>query len=179
MAALLICGWLTVFVVMIRAVILKDILWPQKQEDREEGGWKAQRDEIQACDPRDCTPQRSRTQRSGTINSRFSGRSTGTGITRAGSGGILGGRGDISEREQANGGGEGTGPRRRLPGSDEPNLDMDESEKQAEEETAREDVEIERVDSDPFATPPLQVEQLMEHPIRPKPQRARTSSDIV
>lgn len=25
---------------MIRAVVVKDILWPQKQEDREEGGWK-------------------------------------------------------------------------------------------------------------------------------------------
>ena len=25
---------------MIRAVILKDVLWPQKQEDREEGGWR-------------------------------------------------------------------------------------------------------------------------------------------
>jgi hypothetical protein len=27
---------------MIRAVILKDILWPQKQEDRDEGGWKTE-----------------------------------------------------------------------------------------------------------------------------------------
>lgn len=27
---------------MIRAVVVKDILWPQKQEDREEGGWKEQ-----------------------------------------------------------------------------------------------------------------------------------------
>lgn len=26
---------------MIRAVLAKDVLWPQKQEDREEGGWKS------------------------------------------------------------------------------------------------------------------------------------------
>jgi tellurite resistance protein TehA-like permease len=40
MTCVLILIWLTVFVCMIRAVFLKDILWPQKQEDREEGGWK-------------------------------------------------------------------------------------------------------------------------------------------
>lgn len=40
MTCLLICIWLTVFVCMIRAVVVKDILWPQKQEDRDEGGWK-------------------------------------------------------------------------------------------------------------------------------------------
>ena len=39
---------------MIRAVVKKDILWPQKQEDREEGGWKASPTEKQACDPRAC-----------------------------------------------------------------------------------------------------------------------------
>lgn len=27
---------------MVRAVILQDILWPQKQEDRDEGGWKTE-----------------------------------------------------------------------------------------------------------------------------------------
>lgn len=36
------------FTMMIRAVVLKQILWPQKQEDKDEGGWlpkakKAQR----------------------------------------------------------------------------------------------------------------------------------------
>ena len=41
MACLLIVAWATVFVAMIRAVILKDILWPQKQEDRDEGGWQS------------------------------------------------------------------------------------------------------------------------------------------
>jgi hypothetical protein len=40
MTCVLICIWLTVFVCMIRAVLVKDILWPQKQEDRDEGGWK-------------------------------------------------------------------------------------------------------------------------------------------
>jgi len=40
MTCVLILIWLTVFVCMIRAVLVKDILWPQKQEDREEGGWK-------------------------------------------------------------------------------------------------------------------------------------------
>lgn len=39
MTCILICIWITVFVSMIRAVIVKDILWPQKQEDRDEGGW--------------------------------------------------------------------------------------------------------------------------------------------
>ena len=42
---------------MIRAVLLKDVLWPQKQEDREEGGWKAHPNEKQACDPRICDPK--------------------------------------------------------------------------------------------------------------------------
>ena len=48
-----------VFCIMIRAVILKDILWPQKQEDREEGGWKSDVDEKYACDTRRCGPQSS------------------------------------------------------------------------------------------------------------------------
>lgn len=38
----LIIGWLFVIVMMIRAVILKQVLWPQKQEDRDEGGWQQQ-----------------------------------------------------------------------------------------------------------------------------------------
>lgn len=41
MTCILILIWMTVFVSMIRAVIVKDILWPQKQEDRDEGGFKA------------------------------------------------------------------------------------------------------------------------------------------
>lgn len=40
MACILIVGWVTVFTMMIRAVLHKDILWPQKQEDRDEGGWR-------------------------------------------------------------------------------------------------------------------------------------------
>lgn len=35
----LILTWVFVSVMMIRAVVLKQILWPQKQEDRDEGGW--------------------------------------------------------------------------------------------------------------------------------------------
>jgi tellurite resistance protein TehA-like permease len=35
----LIITWLFVFSMMLRAVWLKQILWPQKQEDRDEGGW--------------------------------------------------------------------------------------------------------------------------------------------
>jgi len=35
----LIITWLFVFSMMVRAVWLKQILWPQKQEDRDEGGW--------------------------------------------------------------------------------------------------------------------------------------------
>ncbi|KAF4550882.1 Voltage-dependent anion channel-like protein 1 [Elsinoe fawcettii] len=36
--------WLFVFVMMIRAVYLKQILWPQKQEDRDEGRWVFEKD---------------------------------------------------------------------------------------------------------------------------------------
>jgi hypothetical protein len=35
----LIITWVFVFSMMIRAVYLKQILWPQMQEDRDEGGW--------------------------------------------------------------------------------------------------------------------------------------------
>lgn len=35
----LIVTWFFVFGMMIRAVVLKQILWPQMQEDRNEGGW--------------------------------------------------------------------------------------------------------------------------------------------
>lgn len=38
---LLIVMWLFVVSMMIRAVVTKQILWPQKQEDRDEGGWKS------------------------------------------------------------------------------------------------------------------------------------------
>ena len=36
----LILMWIFVFVMMIRAIVLKQILWPQKGEDRDEGGFK-------------------------------------------------------------------------------------------------------------------------------------------
>ena len=54
MACMLVVAWATVFSIMIRAVVMKDILWPQKQEDREEGGWKAHQDEKRVCDTRLC-----------------------------------------------------------------------------------------------------------------------------
>ena len=50
MTCLLILLWMTVFTFMIRAVIAKEILWPQKQEDRDEGGWKSQAVQEQARD---------------------------------------------------------------------------------------------------------------------------------
>ena len=49
MTILLLIVWLSVFVMMIRAVIHKDILWPQKQEDREEGGWTKNESERVVC----------------------------------------------------------------------------------------------------------------------------------
>ena len=39
MAVGLICMWVFVFAMMVRAVATKQILWPQMQEDRNEGGW--------------------------------------------------------------------------------------------------------------------------------------------
>ena len=57
LTCLVIIGWFAVFAMMIRAVIVKDILWPQKQEDRAEGGWKAPLDEEHACDTRMCEPR--------------------------------------------------------------------------------------------------------------------------
>lgn len=39
MTVILIGVWVFVFVMMIRAIFLKQILWPQKGEDRDEGGW--------------------------------------------------------------------------------------------------------------------------------------------
>lgn len=50
LTVLLIITWIFVFVMMIRAVFLKQILWPQKGEDRDEGGWKSgkSRGELQS-----------------------------------------------------------------------------------------------------------------------------------
>lgn len=55
MTILLIMAWLAVFIMMIRAVIAKDILWPQKQEDRAEGGWSKHSEEQVVCDVRYCS----------------------------------------------------------------------------------------------------------------------------
>lgn len=35
----LVITWILVFSMMVRAVYLRHILWPQMQEDRDEGGW--------------------------------------------------------------------------------------------------------------------------------------------
>jgi tellurite resistance protein TehA-like permease len=40
MTIVLIVAWFMVFAMMVRAVVIRQILWPQKQEDRTEGGWK-------------------------------------------------------------------------------------------------------------------------------------------
>lgn len=40
MTPALILAWLFVFGMMIRAIILKHILWPQKGEDKDEAGFK-------------------------------------------------------------------------------------------------------------------------------------------
>ncbi len=40
LTVILIAVWLFVTVMMVRAVWNRQILWPQKQEDRDEGGWK-------------------------------------------------------------------------------------------------------------------------------------------
>ena len=40
---LLIATWIAVFIMMIRAIVLKQILWPQKGEDKDEGGFKGPR----------------------------------------------------------------------------------------------------------------------------------------
>ncbi|KAK3096422.1 hypothetical protein LTR53_019214, partial [Teratosphaeriaceae sp. CCFEE 6253] len=52
MTCLLVLAWMAVFSLMIHAVVKKDILWPQKQEDRAEGGWEVHPDEKRVCDPR-------------------------------------------------------------------------------------------------------------------------------
>ncbi|KAL2353266.1 voltage-dependent anion channel-domain-containing protein [Cryomyces antarcticus] len=48
MVCLLVLVWMCVFAAMIRAVVMKDILWPQKQEDRDEGGWSSTSNERDA-----------------------------------------------------------------------------------------------------------------------------------
>jgi C4-dicarboxylate transporter/malic acid transport protein len=47
MTIALICMWFFVVFMNVRAVIIRQILWPEKQEDRTEGGWKQQSAEEQ------------------------------------------------------------------------------------------------------------------------------------
>ena len=41
MTCIIIVVWMLVFAMMVRAIAMKQILWPQRQEDRDEGGFKA------------------------------------------------------------------------------------------------------------------------------------------
>ncbi|EME41476.1 hypothetical protein DOTSEDRAFT_135232 [Dothistroma septosporum NZE10] len=56
MTCLVIVVWFGVFSLMVRAVVVKDILWPQRQEDRAEGGWQTQLAEASTCDVRAHSP---------------------------------------------------------------------------------------------------------------------------
>ncbi|OAL49590.1 hypothetical protein IQ07DRAFT_60870 [Pyrenochaeta sp. DS3sAY3a] len=47
MTVALILMWIFVVVMNVRAVVIRQILWPEKQEDRAEGGWKQQSAEEQ------------------------------------------------------------------------------------------------------------------------------------
>jgi hypothetical protein len=47
MTIALICMWFFVITMNVRAVFIHQILWPEKQEDRTEGGWKQQSAEEQ------------------------------------------------------------------------------------------------------------------------------------
>jgi hypothetical protein len=44
--------WFFVFFMMIRAIYLRQILWPQKQEDRNEGGWIEGDERMKSADRR-------------------------------------------------------------------------------------------------------------------------------
>lgn len=51
LAVAVIIVWILVFGTMIRAIYLKHILWPQKQEDRDEADWTLQRKKSSARAP--------------------------------------------------------------------------------------------------------------------------------
>ena len=54
LAILVVMIWFSVFTLMIRAVIKKDILWPQRQEDKDEGGWKRDSAQTPVCGVSGC-----------------------------------------------------------------------------------------------------------------------------
>lgn len=58
MSCLLVVAWAAVFVIMIRAVLAKDVLWPQKQEDRDEGGWTSTMNDPTSSEPKTDDSQR-------------------------------------------------------------------------------------------------------------------------
>ncbi|KAF2760933.1 hypothetical protein EJ05DRAFT_508162 [Pseudovirgaria hyperparasitica] len=53
MTGLLVVAWTAVFAAMLRAVYLRQILWPQRQEDRDEGGWVKKDDDGEDGDEGD------------------------------------------------------------------------------------------------------------------------------
>jgi hypothetical protein len=52
LAIVVITTWFYVFFMMLRAIHLKQVLWPQKQEDRDEGGWVAGDERMTSVDRR-------------------------------------------------------------------------------------------------------------------------------
>lgn len=66
MAGILVGVWLAVFISMIRAVFRKEILWPQKQEDRDEGGWIAHHGGDDDDDKTDRTPDSEKAEKTST-----------------------------------------------------------------------------------------------------------------
>ena len=53
---LLVALWIFVFTSMIRAIVLKHILWPQKQDDRDEGGFTAPRPRVATVNEKTAIP---------------------------------------------------------------------------------------------------------------------------
>ncbi len=56
-ACLLILAWIFVVFMMFRAVYLKQILWPQKGEDRDEGGYHSEDTESRSTSAESPQPQ--------------------------------------------------------------------------------------------------------------------------
>ena len=50
LTCILIVAWAGIFITMVRAVYVKDILWPQKQEDRDEGGWQSRYSDLESTE---------------------------------------------------------------------------------------------------------------------------------
>lgn len=57
MSCLLVLTWFFVVFMMFRAVYLRQILWPQKGEDRDEGGFKVKSDDVESLTTSTKSPQ--------------------------------------------------------------------------------------------------------------------------